>query len=64
MLIPVLPLGLYVDLFSNSRVSELIRQDQFKEMGWRYISGDTLTQQIHALRFWHFTGRRAPVSAV
>ena len=52
--------GLYVDLFSNDRVSKMIREGRFREKGWRYVGGQTVAQQTHALRFWRFTGRRAP----
>lgn len=52
--------GLYVDLFSNTRVKTLLQVERYKQMGWRHIGSDTVSHQTQSLRFWHFTGRRAP----
>jgi hypothetical protein len=53
--------GLYVDFFGNARARALVQEEQFKEKGWRYLGGEIVAQQTHSLRFWHFTGRRAPL---
>ena len=52
--------GLYVDLFNNTRVKKLLLEDRYKQKGWRYLGAEAVSQQTHSLRFWHFTGRRAP----